>query len=163
MTGTTLRPMAPHEQPLVERLWQLYQHDLSEFRGTMPDEHGLFRAGRLPRYLDDPDRCIHLVRDDAAVAGFAMVRGLREAPLVVGEFFVVRAARRRGVGHRAAVQLLRRHRGAWEIAFQEENPAAARFWRRVATDVAGQDWTEELRPVPEKPHLPADVWLSLRT
>jgi predicted acetyltransferase len=163
MPGTTVRPMAPDERPVVERLWQLYMHDLSEFRGTLPDETGLFPPGRLPRYLDEPDRCIHLVHADEAVAGFAMVRGLREPPLVVGEFFVLRAARRRGVGHQAAVQLLRMHRGTWEIAFQEQNLTAARFWRRVAADVAGPDWTEEPRPVPGKPEVPADTWLSLRT
>ena len=76
---------------------------------------------------------------------------------------MLRARRRHRVGHDAAVTALREHPGAWEIAFQEENPGAARFWRRVATDVAGTSWREERRPVPGKPEIPPDVWLMLQT
>jgi 8-oxo-dGTP diphosphatase len=38
------------EWPVIERLWQLYQHDLSEFRHSAPDAAGLL-AGRLPAYV----------------------------------------------------------------------------------------------------------------
>jgi predicted acetyltransferase len=149
------------DRTVLERLWQLYAHDLSEFRGSYPDDEGLFRAGRLPTYLADPDRSCHLVRSDGRIAGFGLVRGLHAGPHVMGEFFVVRAARRTGVGRAAALALLRSLPGRWEIAFQRENPAAATFWRRVATELVGDDWTEEARPVPDKPELPADVWLGL--
>jgi predicted acetyltransferase len=63
-------------------------------------------------------------------AGFVFVRGLAAGagPLVMGEFLVVRAVRRRGVGRAAARMVLARHPGAWEIPFQEANAEAARFW-----------------------------------
>ncbi len=48
MTAPLVRPASPADRPLVEQLWQLYSHDLSEFRATFPDATGLFRAGRLP-------------------------------------------------------------------------------------------------------------------
>jgi predicted acetyltransferase len=107
------------------------------------------------------DRCGYLIVSHEAPVGFAMVRGLSGQMRVVGEFFVVRAVRRRGVGRRAAAQLLRLHPGRWEIPFQEENPGAAGFWRRVAADLVGSSWREDRRPVPGKPHLPPDVWLRL--
>jgi predicted acetyltransferase len=159
----SLQPVTHAQRPVVERLWQLYAHDLSAFRGSMPDGDGLYKAGRLPTYFDDPDRCGYLVCSGAALAGFALIRGLSDQPRVMGEFFVVRAARRRRVGHQAAVALLGRHPGRWEIAFQEENAGAARFWRRVATDAVGPAWAEERRPVPGKPQLPPDTWLLLST
>lgn len=162
---TTLELVTPSLRPVVDALWQLYRHDLSEFRGMLPEDDGRFRAGPLPSYLDgpdDPDRCGYLVRHDDAPAGFVLLRGLESEPRVLGEFFVVRAARRQGVGYTAATEVMRRHPGRWEIAFQEENPRAARFWRRVATDLAAEPWTEERRPVPDKPHLPSDTWLFLR-
>jgi hypothetical protein len=34
------------------------------------------------------------------------------------------------------------------------------FWRRVATEVAGDAWTEERRHLPSRPELPPDVWIS---
>ena len=77
------------------------------------------------------------------------------------EFFVVRAARGHGVGRAAADALFALYPGAWEIPFQEENAVAARFWRRVAAETAGEGVREERRPVPGKPHIPPDVWLSL--
>jgi predicted acetyltransferase len=159
---TTLHLMTSEDRPVAERLWQLYAHDMSQFRETFPSDEGLFKAGRLPTFFEDPARCGYLVRWQGQLAGFAFVRGVLEEPRVMGEFFVVRAARRHGVGHAAATYVLREHPGRWEIPFQEENPAAARFWRRVATDI-GEEWTEERRPVPDKPHIPDDVWLLLHT
>lgn len=141
-----------------------YKHDLSEFRGSMPDEEGLFKPGRFPSFFGDPDRCGYLIYGGQVLAGFAFVRGLCAEARVVGEFFVVRAARRQRVGYEAAVELLRLHPGRWEIAFQEENPGAARFWRRVTADVAGAAGVvvkEERRPVPGKPEIPPDTWLLL--
>lgn len=159
---TTLRAVETEEDRLVlQRLWQLYAHDLSEFRGSRPDDEGLFRAGRLPTYLADPDRACHLVLHDGAVAGFGLVRGLGAGPRVMGEFFVLRGLRRAGVGAEAARLLLSAYPGSWEVAFQDANPGAARFWRRVATEVAGDGWREEERPVPDKPEVPPDVWLTL--
>jgi hypothetical protein len=39
--------------------------------------------------------------------------------------------------------------------------AAARFWRRVAADAGGDDAREERRPVPGKPEIPPDVWITI--
>ena len=159
MSAPTLQLVSPAQRPLVERLWQLYAHDLSQFRGSMPDGDGLFRPGRLPLYFEHPDRTVHLIAAADEPAGFAMVRRLDDSTRVLGEFFVVRAARRRGLGRTAALELLRTHPGSWEIAFQEENPGAARFWREVAAEAGPH--REERRPVPDKPELPPDTWLLL--
>lgn len=153
----------PRDRAVVERLWQLYHHDLSQFRGSLPDDEGLFQSRRLPAYLDDPDGVSYLLVLGDRPVGFALVRGLDAEQRTICEFFVVRAARRRRCGYDAALQVLRLHPGRWEIAFQEENPGAARFWRQVATAASGSSWTQERRPVPDKPHLPHDVWLSLDT
>src|SRR6478609_6169454 len=126
----TLRQMTDADRPMIERLWQLYRHDLSEFRASMPDEDGRYKPGRLPlHFAGDEDRCGYVVERDGGPAGFVLVRGLVDPPLRIAEFFVVRAARRNGVGRAAALRLLELHPGRWEIAFQDENPQAARFWR----------------------------------
>jgi predicted acetyltransferase len=158
----TLQLITPDLHPAVERLWQLYQHDMSEFRDTYPSDEGLFKAGRLPLFLTEADKCGYLVRYDGRLAGFAFVRGLAGDLRVMGEFFIVRAARRQKVGRETAVQVLRRHPGDWEIAFQEENPGAARFWRRLVRDLVGSDYLDQARPVPGKPNIPPDTWLSFR-
>ena len=162
--STSLRLIATRQhRQIVDRLWQLYRHDLSEFRGSMPDSEGLYEPGRLPTFFEDPDRCGYLTYSGQALAGFALIRGLSQELKVVGEFFVVRAARRQRVGHEAAMELLRLHPGCWGIPFQEENQGAARFWRRVANDIAGAACKEERRPVPGKQEIPPDTWLLLST
>jgi predicted acetyltransferase len=110
-----MRPIIAEDRPVVERVWQLYRHDLSEFRGehdpsglrgTLPLEDGTFNArGLLPYLQENADRAAYLFRIGARPVGFALTCGLTSEPRLVAEFFVVRGARRPGVG-RAAVQKL---------------------------------------------------------
>lgn len=92
---------------------------------------------------------------------FALVRGLDAPTRVLSAFFVVRAARQHGIGRDVAAAVLRDVPGPWEIAFQDANAAAAAFWPRVAADVAGARWAIARRPVPGRPEVPPDAWLSL--
>jgi predicted acetyltransferase/ADP-ribose pyrophosphatase YjhB (NUDIX family) len=151
--------VADDEWPLVERLWQLYQHDLSEFRHSAPDGQGLFVTGRLPAYAESSDRTGYLARRGDVPCGFALVRGLDGDHRLMGEFFVSRSVRGRGVAAAFAREVLDRHPGRWVVPFQNENPPAAAFWRRLAAEVL-DNVSEQTIPVPGKAHLPADVWLS---
>jgi predicted acetyltransferase len=160
-----LRVAGPDSRPLFERLWQLYRHDLSEFRDTLPDEQGLFPTHELSTFFDPgrPDRWPYLVVTGDRPAGFALVYANANGSSSIYAFFVARAARRHGVGRRAALELIAEHPGPWEIAFQDRNAGAATFWRGIATTVAGGSWREELRPVPGKPHIPPDSWILFDT
>jgi predicted acetyltransferase len=166
-----LRELTPETRPVVERLWQLYRHDLSEFRGThgpsgfrgvLPDEEGTFKLRGLVPFLEaDPDRWGYLFSSGSSPVGFALIAGLSSDKRLMSEFFVVRGARRQGLGRAAVRELFSLHPGEWEIPFQESNDGAARFWRGVAVAAAGDSWREERRPVPGKPSVPPDVWLKL--
>jgi predicted acetyltransferase/ADP-ribose pyrophosphatase YjhB (NUDIX family) len=147
------------EWPVIERLWQLYQHDLSEFRHSSPDAEGLFQAGRLSSYADGDDRVGYLARRGTVPCGFSLVRGAGHGGWLMGEFFVTRAARGGGVAAAFAGAVLGRHPGRWTIPFQNENPRAAAFWRRLAGEALDEVAEAELA-VPGKPHLPPDVWLT---
>ncbi|GAA3091427.1 acetyltransferase [Streptosporangium carneum] len=148
------------DRPVVERLWLMFCHDLSEFRGVMPNADGTFRSDRLHTAFTDADWAPYLVTSTERPVGFAFVRGLTGPTRVLNSFFVARGARRAGIGLRAAQEVLARHPGVWEVAFQDANVAAVHFWRRVAAKAAGPVWTEERRPLPGRPELPPDVWIS---
>ena len=155
-----LRPLTEADVPVVERLWQLYSHDMSEVRGTLPNQEGLYKPGRLATYLSSPDDVDgYLIWHRDAPAGFAFVSGLSGELRHMGDFFVVRAARRQGVGNVVAAELFARYPGNWEIGFQGNNRGAPEFWRRVVSAAAGTDWREERRPVPDKPHIPDDHFI----
>ncbi|WP_116952943.1 GNAT family N-acetyltransferase [Jiangella endophytica] len=160
MSTPVVRPAGAADHAVLERLWLMFRHDLSEFQGGLPNPGGTFRSDRLTAAFTDPDRLAYLLTSDDRPVGFAVVRGLAAPTRVLNSFFVVRGMRRHGVGLAAVRDVVGRHPGAWEVAFQDTNAGAVRFWRRVATAVAGARWTEERRAVPGRPELPPDVWIS---
>ncbi len=160
MSVLCLRVARDADWPVVERLWLMFRHDLSEFRGVLPNPDGSFRGERLQAAKEDPDWAAYLLRSGQRPVGLALVRGLTGTTRVLSGFFVVRGMRRQGIGLRAVRELVARHPGPWEVAFQDDNMTAVRFWRRVATEVAGEAWTEQRRPAPDRPDLPPDVWIS---
>jgi predicted acetyltransferase len=162
MTDVSVRRASDADRPTVERLWPLFRHDMSEFRGDLTEPDGTFRNEWVQAaFTDTADRVPYLLTSGERPVGFAFVRALTEPERVMNSFFVVRGARRTGMGLRAAAQVLRRHPGRWGIPFQDTNTKAVRFWRRVATEVAGSAWTAEHRPIPGRPDVPPDVWISL--
>jgi len=158
-----LRELTEGQHEIAERFWQLFLHDLSDFRDSHPDEHGSFKRRHLePFLLPDPDRVAYLVYGQTGPIGFAFVDGVASDVRRFDQFFIVRSQRRAGVGRAAAEATVRRHPGRWEVGFQNENAVAARFWRRLAAEI-GSNVQERLQPVRGKPHIPDDVMLSFDT
>ncbi|MFI0407232.1 GNAT family N-acetyltransferase [Actinomadura sp. 3N508] len=160
MPDLSVRTADATDRVVLERLWLMFQHDVSQFRGLLPRPDGTFRSERLHAAFHDPDWTAYLLTSDTHPVGFATVRGLKNDRRVLSAFFIVRGARRTGLGLRSVREVIARHPGPWEIAFQDENAPAVHFWRRVATEIAPEAWTEEHRPVPSHPHLPPDTWIT---
>jgi len=165
MTSELHRPlhitMAQHgDRPVLEQLWTMFRHDMSEFSGTLPDARGRFRQERLDAALDDPGWCAYLLQATDAPVGLVAVRGLGLSVRVISSFFLVRAARRSGYGLAAVEAITAAHPGRWEVAFQGSNHPAVAFWRRAASQVSPGAWSEERRAVPGRPDLPPDRWIS---
>lgn len=162
MSDVSVRLATVDDRPAVERLWLMFRHDMSEFSEVLPFPDGTFRKERLEAAFTEAGWAPYLLTSGDRPVGLALVRGLAEPTRVLNSFFVVRGARRAGIGLSAVQQVVACHPGRWEVAFQDANAAAVRFWRRVATEVAGEAWSEERRPVPGRPDLPPDVWISFR-
>lgn len=163
MSESSTRLADDADRPMVERIWLMFRHDMSEFQDLLPNADGTFRDARLRSAFSDSDWAPYLLMSGDSPAGFAFVRGLHGPTRVLNSFFVVRGARRTGVGLRAVQEVVARHPGPWEVPLQEANVPALHFWRRVATEIAGETWTEERRQVPARPDLPPDVWVSFRS
>ncbi len=154
-----LEPAGPVQREVLERLWLLFRHDMSEYDGHLPRPDATYRSERLEAALTDPNWAGYVIRVAEAPVGLAIVRSLDRGPFVLNSFFVVRPARRSGVGREAMRQILGARPGRWSVAFQETNPGAVAFWRSVAAS-HDESWTEERRPVPDRPDLPSDSWIA---
>jgi len=154
----SLDPAVESDWPAIERLGQLYLHDLSSSRGYLPDERGVFEFRTLALFRTDPGRQAWMIRAREHLAGFALTRPWEKGGTSMYAFFVVRGLRRHGVGRVAARALLHRVPGEWGIAFQDANPGARAFWEQVARDVVGDLWRVE---EPDADQGPPDVWIRL--
>ena len=160
-----VRAVADDEWDVVAWLWQLFRHDLAPVVGAFPQADGRYNHRELDTF-PAPDRCGYLLRAphpntrEPAPTGFALLTDLDQPRRHLGAFFVVPTARRTGLGTRFALDVVARHPGPWKIGFQHDNVAAGHFWRRVAEQSFGVDWTEELSPVPDHPDVPPDHWIE---
>lgn len=102
------------DRPVVERLWLMFRHDMSEFQGVLPNSDGTFRSDRLHAAFTDADWAPYLVTSGEQPVGFAFVRGLNGPTRVLNSFFVARGARRTGIGLRAVQAVLAQHPGRGE-------------------------------------------------
>jgi predicted acetyltransferase len=154
-----LRQANEGDQDRLERLWLLFRHHMSEFTGALPNPDGTYWRDRLDAALCDPTWQAWLVLAGDHPVGLALLRAIDQPVRVINSFFIVAALRSRGIGA-ACIRTITNHApGSWTVAYQEANSQAARFWQRVA---AGLDpsWTVEHRPVPHRPDLPPDVWVT---
>ncbi|MGH3402396.1 MAG: GNAT family N-acetyltransferase [Streptosporangiaceae bacterium] len=164
MPSVSVRRVIAADRAMVERLWLMFSHDMSEFGGQLPYPDGTFRAERLVAGFEDQGWATYIFAGpEHRPIGFAIVRSLDGPVRILNSFFVVRSMRRTGVGLKAVGAVVAEHPGPWKVAFQDANEAALHFWRRVATELVGSDWTEERSKVPGRPDLPPDVWISFNT
>ena len=140
------------EAGVLDNLLELYMHDMSVAFPLELGANGRFGYEHLASYWSDPQRRFaFLIRCDARLAGFALAtRGspVTEDPQVldVAEFFVLRRARRSGVGRRAAHLLWQALPGEWTVRASEGNPGAVPFWARAVAEFSSGNATESTRP-----------------
>ncbi|MDB5482820.1 MAG: hypothetical protein JWO83_3873 [Caulobacteraceae bacterium] len=137
-SSVRVEPASEAERPLIEGLLQFYIYDFSEMQPADPDDFAFDEQGGYAPFIDMADYWrldgYHplVIRVAGRVAGFALVNtvshrgGLVERNM--GEFFIARLYRRRGVAAEAVRQILALYRGRWEVAVAERNTVAKTFW-----------------------------------
>jgi predicted acetyltransferase len=143
----TLEPIPPDELPVLRNLWELYVHDFTEFVRRDPGPDGRFESEESFASRTGPPLELFWIKRDGQTAGFLFLRPhshLDGNPAVsdMGQFFVLRAHRRAGVGFAAATLAFARRPGRWEVREAAPNVPAQHFWRRVITAVSGGQFSE---------------------
>jgi predicted acetyltransferase len=155
------------DEAVIRNLFPLYIHDLSEFMAWDVPDDGLFAAsdllvqywGRKPRdprfrWGEGLRGFPFIVRVDGKLAGFVLIREMGKAPDLydVGEFFILRKFRGKGVGKGVAHRVFDMFRGDWQVRELLENTPAQAFWRRIIGEYTGGDYVETTEVFPPFPH-----------
>lgn len=140
-SSVRVEPASEAERPLIEGLLQFYIYDFSDMPPADPDDFTFDARGGYAPYSDIADywgrEGYHplVIRVAGRAAGFALVNTLSHrgglAERNMGEFFVARLYRRRGVAAEAVRQILHLYPGRWEVAAAERNTVAKAFWPRA--------------------------------
>ncbi|HWD79248.1 MAG TPA: GNAT family N-acetyltransferase [Kribbella sp.] len=163
MSDLLVRRVQPSDRVLMERLWLMFRHDLSEFQGQLPRPDGSYRSEWLENVLKShPEWAGYLISLGEVPIGFCFMRALQQPVHVLNAFFLVRPVRRRGYGLKAVLEVLSNHPGPCDVAFQANNEKAVAFWQRVATELSGDGWTQEERPIVGSPDATPDLWISFK-
>ena len=137
-----LEPIEKERATVLRNLMEFYAHDFSEHVALELNESGRFEVTLGDEWWTD-GHYPFFIRCDQKLCGFALARRgskFTEAADVmdVAEFFVIRGARKQGVGASAARILFGTFPGAWEIRVRQSNEAALEFWSRVVEEWSGR-------------------------
>lgn len=130
---------------IISHLVHFYIYDLSEIMGWDCPDTGLFGGcDDLPQYWgelpDDPKYAWpsswkgypFIIKVGKKLAGFALVRQLDTGAVYeIGEFFILRKYRNKGIGRYVACSIFDAFPGKWRAAQMVGNTPAQAFWRRV--------------------------------
>ncbi|MFC7681833.1 GNAT family N-acetyltransferase [Paenibacillus sp. GCM10028914] len=145
---------------IVNNLYPLYLHDLSEIWGWKPNKYGVYEDDETMT-LNDQNKVFdvwwknesvlfpYLIRVDEIPAGFAFVATPPYTPhgseYYLNEFFMLRPFRGKGAAEAAAIQMFNSHKGTWEIQTNpgDANKRAQSFWRRTLNHYTSGSYQEE--------------------
>lgn len=151
----------PSTKFMINNLYPLYLHDLSEIWGWKPNQYGVFEEDDtltlhaqndvFDIWWSNPSALFpYLIRVDDIPAGFALVAAPPYTPhgsdYFLHEFFVMRPYRGKGVAEAAAYQVFGHHHGTWELQTnpEETNTRAQAFWRRTLHNYTHGSCREEI-------------------
>jgi predicted acetyltransferase len=132
------------ERELLQRMLELYQHDLSGIWDQDLDACGEFGYS-LDRYWREPECTPYIFRVADKAAGFALVDKQVKVPggeHWMDQFFVLKKYRGKGIGRAAAAGIFALHPGHWQVGQMTENLAAQAFWRHTLGEFFAGAYTE---------------------
>jgi predicted acetyltransferase len=142
-----VRLALPRDRLPVQRMLELYQHDLSDIWDQDLDAHGEYGYS-LDRFWSNSNECHAYVATVAdRYAGFALVDKAAKVgadAYWMDQFFVLKKYRGRGIGRHLALAVLAALPGQWEIGQMPENHGAQAFWRSVVAACTSGAFEEQI-------------------
>ena len=130
---------------VVENLFHYYMYDMSEIMGWKINPEGRYdvNLSLLDEYFDSPDNHPYLILCDDEIAGFSLLRRYPSEMSVhdIGQFFVLRKFKGKGVGRQAFRLSTSLFPGKWLTRVLDENKSALIFWVKVIDEITNGSYS----------------------
>lgn len=143
---TELKRIAEADRRILEQMFQYYLYDMSQFAGWPISVNGTYTYpdDLLPPYWEDANHHPYFIVSEGEFAGFSLIRPspMDDQIWDMGQFFVLRKFRGKGVGRLAFTQSLSGRPGPWHVRVLPSNVSAYQFWKNTIGDLTGGAFSE---------------------
>lgn len=143
MTDISVILASEEMKPQLHTLLQDYLSELSQY-DEIDTDYPYFDD-----YWQDETRWPFLILAGDRIAGFALINQHSPSGLgtdyAVAEFYILPLFRKTGTGSTAFRELLKKHKGTWEISIMADNQPAQNFWSKTIAQVNIQNLKQILQ------------------
>lgn len=132
---------------IIENLSQFYFYDMQR---CSKHTHYLFnKDGRFEKmpyfdnYWEEKNAYAYLIKYNDLSIGFALIHNKTlndKANFKIAEFFILASFRKQGIARYSVNQIMKQHRGIWEVSVFKDNMIANAFWNSVLKNVTVREY-----------------------
>ncbi|MBI9011453.1 MAG: GNAT family N-acetyltransferase [Clostridiales bacterium] len=135
----------PADNTSLERLFQFFAHDTSEFSGKEIGSDGFYHGlNDLEDYTSQSNYRTYMIQVDGNLAGFVVVR-LEETINYLRHYFIVRKYRKQKIGLKAVHRIFDMFPGDWRVSTLDYNLPAIKFWEKTLCEFTNDSYSKMRR------------------
>ncbi|MDP9738993.1 UNVERIFIED_ORG: putative acetyltransferase [Bacillus sp. B2I3] len=137
----SFNPVSKDEKHILQNLYSLYLHDLSEFtEGLDISTDGSFEFDSFELIWKEEGLTPYFLKKDMKIAGFLL---LLERPFLnkdydysVNDIFILKKYRRKGAAISLLKELFKQKKGSYFVVQLANNIPAVIFWRKIFSELS---------------------------
>ncbi len=138
-----VRLIKKEEIPILEKLLQLYLHDISlYFPIEFDSKNGVYLYEDLSKYFNNSNNYPYFIEYNDSIAGFILIDIIDNCN-VVQEIFVMNNYKSLGIGRIAINKVFDAYKGKWIIKVVPNSIKAERFWDMVIKEYTKDNYFAE--------------------
>ncbi|AZV62603.1 GNAT family N-acetyltransferase [Peribacillus frigoritolerans] len=136
----SFNPVSKDEKHILQNLYSLYLHDLSEFtEGLDISTDGSFEFDSFELIWKEEGLTPYFLKKDMKIAGFLLL----ERPFLnkdydysINDIFILKKYRRKGTAITLLKELFKHKKGSYFVVQLANNIPAVIFWRRIFSELS---------------------------
>lgn len=124
-----IRKVEKRERVKLEKLLQLYLHDLSFYFPIDFDSTKCEYGYDLSKYFED--NYAYFIQSNNDILGFILVDNNSNNNYEISEMFVLNNYKGNKIGEQSVIKIFDKYRGNWKIKVVPCSPVAESFWKKT--------------------------------